>query len=100
MEGCAVELGSLVESLSQQVGRTIVDTTGLKGLYDIKLQWMPDTPPPNNSVGTGASEEFCIRLYTRAGFRLDNKGFRHAASYYFGSCSSKQASLFRDRQYV
>jgi hypothetical protein len=50
MEGCAVELRFFVESLSQQVGRTIVDKTGLKGLYNINLQWTPETPPQNNSA--------------------------------------------------
>jgi uncharacterized protein (TIGR03435 family) len=50
MEGCAVELGPFAESLSQQVGRTIVDKTGLKGLYNINLQWTPDLPPQNNSA--------------------------------------------------
>jgi uncharacterized protein (TIGR03435 family) len=56
IEASAVEVASFVQALSQQAGRTIIDKTGLNGLYDIKLQWMPDTPPPNNSAATGGPE--------------------------------------------
>ena len=55
IQASAVEIPSLVQALSQQAGRTIIDKTGLKGLYDINLQWTPDTPPPDNPTGpTGA----------------------------------------------
>ena len=36
----------VVSVLSQQVGRTIVDKTGLKGRYDFTLEWEPDDTPP------------------------------------------------------
>jgi uncharacterized protein (TIGR03435 family) len=35
-----------VSVLSQQVGRTIVDKTGLRGKYDYTLEWEPDDAPP------------------------------------------------------
>lgn len=35
-------LASLVDVLSAQLGRTILDRTGLKGNYDFTLQWTPD----------------------------------------------------------
>jgi bla regulator protein blaR1 len=35
-----------VSVLSQQVGRTILDKTGLTGKYDYTLEWEPDDAPP------------------------------------------------------
>jgi len=36
----------LARVLSQQLGRTVTDKTGLKGIYDYTLQWTPDDAPP------------------------------------------------------
>ena len=35
-------MATLVMLLSQQLGRTVLDQTGLKGNYDFTLQWTPD----------------------------------------------------------
>jgi len=35
----------LTALLSQQLGRTVLDKTGLKGAYDFKLEWTPDEGP-------------------------------------------------------
>jgi bla regulator protein BlaR1 len=40
--GTRVPLASLVKALSNQVGRTVLDQTGLKGNYDFKLVFAPD----------------------------------------------------------
>jgi uncharacterized protein (TIGR03435 family) len=42
LEANDVEFSSFVQMLSQQLGRTVVDKTGLKGRYDLKLQWAPE----------------------------------------------------------
>jgi bla regulator protein blaR1 len=42
LEASAIEFASFVQSLSGQLGRTVIDKTGLKGLYDIKLTWTPE----------------------------------------------------------
>jgi uncharacterized protein (TIGR03435 family) len=38
----AVPLSSLTYSLSGEVGRTIIDKTGLTGKYDFELKWTPE----------------------------------------------------------
>ena len=48
----------LARVLSQQLGRTVTDMTGLKGNYDYTLQWTPDdAPPPTPGAGGGAPRE-------------------------------------------
>jgi uncharacterized protein (TIGR03435 family) len=42
LEAYSVPLSMLVQNLSQQLGRTVLDQTGLKGMYDFKLSWTPD----------------------------------------------------------
>jgi uncharacterized protein (TIGR03435 family) len=41
----------LARVLSQQLGRTVVDKTGLTGTYDYALQWTPDDAPPSAPGG-------------------------------------------------
>jgi uncharacterized protein (TIGR03435 family) len=42
IEGHDATVESLMEMLSQQLGITVVDDTGLRGRYDYTLSWMPD----------------------------------------------------------
>jgi uncharacterized protein (TIGR03435 family) len=41
-----MNLASLVNALSQQLGRPVVDKTGLTGNYDFKLEWTPELGQP------------------------------------------------------
>lgn len=43
--GRRVTMPELAGLLSDIVGRTVVDGTGLTGEYDVKLAWTPDTGP-------------------------------------------------------
>jgi uncharacterized protein (TIGR03435 family) len=54
MEAVAMDEANIVRSLSGTVGRIIIDKTGLKGLYDLKLQWTPDPPAGGNAPGGAA----------------------------------------------
>ncbi len=45
LTGQALPMASLAIILSKQLGRTVLDQTGLKGKYDIALQWTPDESP-------------------------------------------------------
>jgi uncharacterized protein (TIGR03435 family) len=50
-------ISTLAHLLSQQLGRTVVDKTGLTGNYDFTLNWTPDDAPPPKAGGAdvGAS---------------------------------------------
>jgi uncharacterized protein (TIGR03435 family) len=53
LQGQGTSLEFLVHALSQQLGRSVLDRTGLKGNHDFTLQWTPDSkglierPRPN-----------------------------------------------------
>jgi uncharacterized protein (TIGR03435 family) len=40
--GQGLPIANLTRMLSQQLGRTVIDKTGLTGKYDFTLQWTPD----------------------------------------------------------
>ena len=42
LEANGIEFPNFVQMLSQQLGRTVLDKTGIKGRVDIKLQWAPE----------------------------------------------------------
>jgi uncharacterized protein (TIGR03435 family) len=85
LEAVAMEFTNIVQALSSTLGRTVVDKTGLKGLYDLKLQWTPDAPPtggapaaigaeppsvidPNGpSIFTAVQEQLGLRLESTKG---------------------------------
>jgi bla regulator protein blaR1 len=46
LNGDGVKLEFLAQALANQLGRPVVDKTGLTGNYDIKLAWTPDPGPP------------------------------------------------------
>ena len=44
----------LAEELSKEVGRDVVDKTGIEGRYDLKLKWAPDDGSAAQLVNNGA----------------------------------------------
>jgi uncharacterized protein (TIGR03435 family) len=48
----AVPMTPLVMMLSHELGRTVLDQTGLKDKYDITLKWTPDQRSPAMFMGT------------------------------------------------
>lgn len=42
IEGRSTPVSFLAQTLSQQLGRTVIDKTGLTGLYDFTLKWQPE----------------------------------------------------------
>src|SRR5207253_1860115 len=87
--GQGVSLDFLVFQLSQQLGRSVVDKTGLKGNYDFTLHWAPDQtqgamfkgpegaipetasgPPPDTSgpsIFTAIQEQLGLKLESTKG---------------------------------
>jgi len=50
-----IDMASLANTLSQQVGRKVLDKTGLTGNYDFKLEWTPEFGQPQGPKD-GAAE--------------------------------------------
>src|SRR5262245_1176997 len=55
MEADAISMSGLADLLANQTGRPVVDTTGIQGLYKIKLEFTPDetTPGPRGMMMVG-----------------------------------------------
>jgi len=78
--GTKVTMGVLSQFLSMQVGRPVIDRTGVSGAYDLTLTWVPDTNPtpssPDNpraadssgpSIFTAVQEQLGLKLTSRRG---------------------------------
>src|ERR1035438_4206835 len=86
--GVGVPLDMLASNLSRQLGRPVIDRTGLKGNYDFKLTWTPDpgqsggqfagppppgadAPPPPDpngpSIFSAVQEQLGLRLESQKG---------------------------------
>jgi uncharacterized protein (TIGR03435 family) len=68
-------LSQLVETLSWVTGRVVVDQTGLKGVYDFKLEWTPDDlqiNEPGSASGEAASaNSLFAAIQEQLGLKLD-----------------------------
>lgn len=75
----------LVNQLSQQLGRKVIDKTGLKGSFDIDLKWTPEPgqgggpqgggspPPPDANISAGASGPYLFpAVQEQLGLRLES----------------------------
>ena len=87
LSGQMVQMPFVVQVLSQQLGRPVIDKTGLKGTYDFTLKWTPDqsqsggpfgdlppgvkAPPPPDpngpSIFTAVQEQLGLRLESQKG---------------------------------
>ena len=62
ISGNGIEMASLSMSLSSEVGRVVVDKTGLDGEYSVELNWQPDSMAA--SAGASSSSEPLPDLFT------------------------------------
>jgi uncharacterized protein (TIGR03435 family) len=83
VRAASVSLPVLAETLSEVLGRTVVDKTGLTGTFDIKLEWTPDEvqamqlppdgsqPSPSDStrpsIFTALQEQLGLKVESRKG---------------------------------
>lgn len=61
-------MSELVLILQFHVNRPIVDQTGLKGRYDLKLEWAPDDAPPSDAAD--APPGLFTAIQSQAGLKL------------------------------
>jgi uncharacterized protein (TIGR03435 family) len=52
LHAAAIPFANFAATLSQILGRTVVDKTDLKGLYDFDLKWTPDVGQTVGPAGT------------------------------------------------
>lgn len=64
-----VPVSSLVDQLSAQLQRVVVDKTGLTAKYNYKLSWSPDDAPPP-SPDTAAPPDIFTALQEQLGLKL------------------------------
>jgi len=65
-------VSNIASVVSRSLGSPVIDNTGLKGIYDIDLQWAPDsigagpttlaTDPSGPSIFTAVQEQLGLRL--------------------------------------
>jgi uncharacterized protein (TIGR03435 family) len=76
VEGIAVPMWVVTFLLTQEVGRSVIDKTGLTGHYDFELQWTPETVrrvespdalPELPSLFTALREQLGLRLESAKG---------------------------------
>jgi uncharacterized protein (TIGR03435 family) len=86
LTGQVITIASMVPPLSQQLGRTVQDRTGLTGNYDIELHWTPDNaagsimgPPRDRAASdSGAAAEspepsFFTAIQEQLGLKLESR---------------------------
>ena len=87
IEAAGSDLQPLARILSQQLGRTVVDKTGLTGNYDYALDWTPDNDvpppvkgggpeggPPHNDIGSiGVGPSLFTALQEQLGLKLESE---------------------------
>ncbi len=57
LSGQSAPISILADTLSNQIGRTVIDKTGLKGRYDFTLKWTPDETQGQMFKGPGDGGE-------------------------------------------
>jgi uncharacterized protein (TIGR03435 family) len=62
--GTGITMDTLARNLSNAAGRTVVDRTGLSGIYDVELAFTPEPSPetPGPSLFTAVQEQLGLRL--------------------------------------
>ena len=76
INGQGMQFTQFISMLSGRVGRTVIDNTGLSGLFDVELNWTPDRTPPQGapelalgdpngpSIFTALQEQLGLKLET------------------------------------
>jgi len=65
IEATSTSLANLVMNLPSQVGRIVIDKTGLEGAYDVTLEWAPEGADSSDtlpSIFTAIEEQLGLKL--------------------------------------
>jgi uncharacterized protein (TIGR03435 family) len=77
MAGKSMPMDSLAKSLAGQVGRIVVDKTGLTGRYDFKMSYAPDMPTGRIEDDQAGKPDSGPSLFTalqeQMGLKLDSQ---------------------------
>lgn len=65
-------LSSLAGSLQQAAGRPVLDETGKKGYYKIKLQWSSDPPSAESGVIRMGADPGIVSAISQLGLKLES----------------------------
>jgi len=80
MQGGQVPMAEFTRVLSMVLGRTVVDKTGFTGLFDVRLDFVPDEmtglmPPPPPDAGGASSDSnsppILAALQEQLGLRIE-----------------------------
>jgi uncharacterized protein (TIGR03435 family) len=73
-QAVAIPMANLIVTLSQYLTHTVVDKTGLRGLYDVRLQWSPEAEsatttmdPSGPSLFAAVQQQLGLRLVSTKG---------------------------------
>ena len=69
MKGSREPISILASNLGNQLGRIVLDKTGLRGVYDWMLEWNPDLTVDSNrpSLFTALQGQLGLRLEAQKG---------------------------------
>jgi bla regulator protein BlaR1 len=84
LTGHDLGMAEMVHVLSQQLGRTVVDNTGLKGNYNWTLKWTPDQSAPmfkgpegghatDNTASADSGPSIFTAIQEQLGLKLESK---------------------------
>jgi uncharacterized protein (TIGR03435 family) len=71
-QGGGIDLGRFAENLSDIVQRTVLDKTGIKGIYDINLKWTPEDEPASADAGGEGGASVFTALQEQVGLKLES----------------------------
>jgi uncharacterized protein (TIGR03435 family) len=79
IEAIGISMPKLVEMLSDEVGRTVIDKTAFKGTFDLHLEFAPEVPvgvlgpvPPGATNASSAGPSIFTALQDQLGLRLES----------------------------
>jgi uncharacterized protein (TIGR03435 family) len=78
LTGQGISIASIVQPLTQQLGRTVLDQTGLTGKYDVELRWTPDntsaptTGPDSGIAGESTTPSIFTAIQEQLGLKLES----------------------------